>query len=248
MIRLKAGHSSKERDVPPVWSWSSKTGTAPAMWTVPGRHFSAASADAADRRTWILVVAHTPLRRAPPLAADLRRPGRNLPALTGPGPSPPRVQELPHSPRLPDPCSRTHRNRPRATRRQEQPPGVLLRRRRDRRTPARRRSRPSASPVDPGSRRTSRESLFDPWRATAQLRVRTGPSKCGGDRADTRSVSQSRAARRPGSGSEVLTEIISRTARGLRGLASILSGGLRCAAMTTGTALRHTRIGDPALH
>ncbi|MFF0000530.1 hypothetical protein [Streptomyces avermitilis] len=34
---------------------------------------------------------------------------------------------------------------------------------------------------------------------------------------------------------------------GLEGLASILSGGLRCAVMTTGTALRHTRIGDPAL-
>jgi hypothetical protein len=31
------------------------------------------------------------------------------------------------------------------------------------------------------------------------------------------------------------------------GLASILAVGLRCAAMTTGTALRHTRIGDPAL-
>jgi hypothetical protein len=31
------------------------------------------------------------------------------------------------------------------------------------------------------------------------------------------------------------------------GLASILSGGLRYAAMTTGTALRHTRIGDPVL-
>lgn len=30
-------------------------------------------------------------------------------------------------------------------------------------------------------------------------------------------------------------------------LASILSGRLRYAAMTTGTALRHSRIGDPAL-
>ncbi|WP_189891814.1 hypothetical protein [Streptomyces xantholiticus] len=46
----------------------------------------------------------------------------------------------------------------------------------------------------------------------------------------------------------MLTEIIlANSTVDWGGLASILSGGLRYAAMTTGTALRHTRIGDPAL-
>jgi hypothetical protein len=54
-------------------------------------------------------------------------------------------------------------------------------------------------------------------------------------------------ARRPGSVSEVLTEIILANSTVDWGLASVLSGGLCCAAMISGTALRHTRIGDPVL-
>lgn len=37
LVRLKVGHLSKEREAPPVWLWSSKTGAAPATWTCAGR-------------------------------------------------------------------------------------------------------------------------------------------------------------------------------------------------------------------
>ncbi|MEU7728448.1 NF041680 family putative transposase [Streptomyces sp. NPDC040724] len=96
LIRLKVEHLSKERDAPPVWLWSSKTNAAPddvdrcwraflrrfdlehtfrftkqtLGWTTPKLR----TPEAADRWTWILVVAHTQLRLARPLAADLRRP------------------------------------------------------------------------------------------------------------------------------------------------------------------------------
>lgn len=96
LIRLKVEHLSKERDAPPLWLWSSKTGATPADvdrfwqaflrrfglehtfrfakqtlgWTTPKLRIP----EAADRWTWILIVAHTQLRLARPLAADLRRP------------------------------------------------------------------------------------------------------------------------------------------------------------------------------
>ncbi|MEU9134502.1 NF041680 family putative transposase [Streptomyces sp. NPDC048404] len=96
LIRLKVEHLSKERDTPPVWLWSSKTSAAPhdvdrcwqaflrrfdlehtfrfakqtLGWTTPKLR----APEAADRWTWILIVAHTQLRLARPLAADLRRP------------------------------------------------------------------------------------------------------------------------------------------------------------------------------
>lgn len=96
LIRLKVEHLSKVRDTPPVLLWSSKTGaTADDVdrfwqaflrrfdlehtfrfvkqtlgWTTPKLR----TPDAADRWTWLLIVAHTQLRLARPLAADLRRP------------------------------------------------------------------------------------------------------------------------------------------------------------------------------
>lgn len=96
LIRLKVEHLSKGRDAPPVWLWSSKTGaTADDVdrfwqaflrrfdlkhtfrfakqtlgWTTPKLR----TPDAADRWTWLLIVAHTQLRLARPLAVDLRRP------------------------------------------------------------------------------------------------------------------------------------------------------------------------------
>lgn len=96
LIRLKVERLSKERDAAPVWSWSSKIGTTPddvdrfwqaflrrfdlehtfrfakqtLGWTTPKRR----APEAADRWTWILIVARTQLRLARPLAADLRRP------------------------------------------------------------------------------------------------------------------------------------------------------------------------------
>ncbi|MGW2822716.1 NF041680 family putative transposase [Streptomyces sp. NPDC001443] len=96
LIRLKVEHLSKDRDAPPVWLWSSETGATPndvdrfwqaflrrfdlehtfrfakrtLGWTPPKLH----TPEAADRWTWILIVAHTQLRPARPLATDLRRP------------------------------------------------------------------------------------------------------------------------------------------------------------------------------
>ncbi|MFD5923007.1 NF041680 family putative transposase, partial [Kitasatospora sp. NPDC127035] len=96
LVRLKVEHLPKGREAPPVWLWSSKTGAAPADvdlwwqvflrrsdlehtfrfgkqtlgWTAP----KIRTAEAADRWTWLLAAAHTQLRLARPLAADLRRP------------------------------------------------------------------------------------------------------------------------------------------------------------------------------
>ncbi len=96
MVRLKVEHLSREREAPPVWLWSSKTGAAPAdvdlWWQVFLRRFDlehtfrftkqtlgwttpkVRTPEAADRWTWLVIAAHTQLRLARPLAADLRRP------------------------------------------------------------------------------------------------------------------------------------------------------------------------------
>ncbi|MFF7358578.1 NF041680 family putative transposase [Streptomyces filipinensis] len=96
LMRLKVEHLSKERDAPPLWSWSSKTGATPddvdRFWQAFLRRFDLEhtfrfakqslgwttpklrTPEAADRWTWILIVAHTQLRLARPLAVDLRRP------------------------------------------------------------------------------------------------------------------------------------------------------------------------------
>ncbi|HEY9327527.1 MAG TPA: NF041680 family putative transposase [Streptomyces sp.] len=96
LMRLKVEHLSKDRDAPPVWLWSSRTGATPddvdRFWQVFLRRFDLEhtfrfakqtlgwttpklrTPEAADRWTWILSVAYTQLRLAPPLAADLRRP------------------------------------------------------------------------------------------------------------------------------------------------------------------------------
>jgi hypothetical protein len=95
-MRLKAEHLSKDRDAPPLWLWSSKTGATPEdvdrFWQAFLRRFDLEhtfrfakqtlgwttpklrTPEAADCWTWILIVAHTQLRLARPLAADLRRP------------------------------------------------------------------------------------------------------------------------------------------------------------------------------
>lgn len=96
LVRLKVEHLSKERDAPPVWLWSSRTGAAPddvdRCWQVYLRRFDLEhtfrfakqtlgwttpklrTPQAADRWTWILIVVHTQLRLARPLVGDLRRP------------------------------------------------------------------------------------------------------------------------------------------------------------------------------
>ncbi|MFJ2675878.1 NF041680 family putative transposase [Streptomyces sp. NPDC087525] len=96
LIRLNVEHLSKEREAPPVWLWSSKTGATPddvdRFWQAFLRRFDLEhtfrfakqtlgwttpklrTPEAADRWTWLLIVAHTQLRLAQPLAIDLRRP------------------------------------------------------------------------------------------------------------------------------------------------------------------------------
>ncbi|MFG1808283.1 transposase [Streptomyces sp. NPDC049040] len=96
LMRLKVEHLSMGRDAPPVWLWSSKTGATPddvdRFWQAFLRRFDLEhtfrfakqtlgwttpklrTPEAADRWTWILIVAHNQLRLARPLAADLRRP------------------------------------------------------------------------------------------------------------------------------------------------------------------------------
>jgi DDE superfamily endonuclease len=96
LIRLQVEHLPGDRDPKPVWLWSSTTGATAADvdrwwqsflrrfdlehtfrllkqtlgWTAP----KIRTPQAADRWTWLVLVAHTQLRLARPLAEDLRRP------------------------------------------------------------------------------------------------------------------------------------------------------------------------------
>ena len=104
LIRLHVDHLPGDRDPKPVWLWSSTTGAIAAEidrywqsflrrfdlehtfrlfkqtlgWTAP----KIRTPQAADRWTWLVIAAHTQLRLARPLAADLRRPWEK-PALPG---------------------------------------------------------------------------------------------------------------------------------------------------------------------
>ncbi|WP_433355673.1 NF041680 family putative transposase [Microtetraspora malaysiensis] len=96
LIRLQVDHLPGDRDPKPVWLWSSAVGATAADvdrcwqaflrrfdiehtfrlfkqtlgWTVP----KIRTPQAADRWTWLIIAAHTQLRLARPLTADLRRP------------------------------------------------------------------------------------------------------------------------------------------------------------------------------
>jgi hypothetical protein len=111
LIRLQVEHLPGQREAKPVWLWSSRTGAASnddveqlaaeviRCWQAYLRRFDEEhtfrlfkqtlgwtapkirSPQAADRWTWLIIGAHTQLRLARPLAADLRRPWeRPLPA------------------------------------------------------------------------------------------------------------------------------------------------------------------------
>jgi hypothetical protein len=104
LIRLQVEHLPGDRDPKPVWLWSSVTGAAPAdvdrWWQAFLRRFDLEhtfrllkqtlgwtrpkirTPEAADRWTWLIIAAHTQLRLARPLAADLRRPWER-PAVPG---------------------------------------------------------------------------------------------------------------------------------------------------------------------
>ena len=96
LIRLAVDHLPGDRDPKPIWLWSSASRATPTEvdrcwqaflrrfdlehtfrlykqvlgWTAPKIRDPAA----ADRWTWLIIAAHTQLRLARPLAADLRRP------------------------------------------------------------------------------------------------------------------------------------------------------------------------------
>ncbi|MFJ8142759.1 transposase [Streptomyces sp. NPDC096013] len=96
LIRLKVEHLPGDRDPKPVWLWSSRTALTgkdvdlrwqaflrrfdlehtfrlfkqTLGWTVP----KVRDPNTADLWTWLIIAAHTQLRLARPLAADLRRP------------------------------------------------------------------------------------------------------------------------------------------------------------------------------
>jgi hypothetical protein len=96
LIRLQVEHLPGDRDPKPVWLWASTVGATAADidrwwqaflrrfdlehtfrlfkqtlgWTTPKIRTPAA----ADRWTWLVITAHTQLRLARPLVADLRRP------------------------------------------------------------------------------------------------------------------------------------------------------------------------------
>jgi hypothetical protein len=96
LIRLQVQHLPGDRDPKPVWLWTSATGASGAdvdrWWQAFLRRFDLEhtfrllkqtvgwtrpkirTPDAADRWTWLIIAAHTQLRQARPLAADLRRP------------------------------------------------------------------------------------------------------------------------------------------------------------------------------
>ncbi|TJZ96832.1 NF041680 family putative transposase [Actinacidiphila oryziradicis] len=96
LIRLQVEHLPGERDAKPLWLWSSRTGTDLArvdrIWQAFLRRFDLEhtfrllkqtlgwtapkfrNPDTADLWTWLIIAAHTQLRLARPLAADLRRP------------------------------------------------------------------------------------------------------------------------------------------------------------------------------
>jgi DDE superfamily endonuclease len=152
LIRLQVDHLPGDRDPKPVWLWSSRTAVTAADvdrswqaflrrfdlehtfrlfkqvlgWTAPKIRNPAA----ADRWTWLVIAAHTQLRLARSLAADLRRPwerpappGRLTPARVRRGFR--RVRDD----HLSGQCAKTRPARTRAaTRRQKPPPGHTPRR------------------------------------------------------------------------------------------------------------------------
>ncbi|WP_446220658.1 NF041680 family putative transposase [Micromonospora sp. IBHARD004] len=96
LIRLQVEHLPGDRNPKPVWLWCSATGATAAdvdrWWQAFLRRFDLEhmfrlfkqtlgwtrpklrTPEAADRWTWLIITAHTQLRLARPLAADLRRP------------------------------------------------------------------------------------------------------------------------------------------------------------------------------
>jgi hypothetical protein len=159
LIRLQVDHLPGDRDPKPVWLWTSVTGADPTDvdrwwqaflrrfdlehtfrlfkqtlgWTAPKIRTPVAG----DRWTWLVIAAHTQLRLARPLVADLRRPwerpaapGRLTPARVRRG-----FPEHPPDNPAARPCTQTQPTRPRTPPRLPQPtPRNQPRRRQNRQT------------------------------------------------------------------------------------------------------------------
>ncbi|MFD4635489.1 NF041680 family putative transposase [Streptomyces sp. NPDC058284] len=96
LIRLKVQRLPGDRDGPPLWLWSSKTGATATdvdqLWDCYLRRFDLEhtfryfkqdlgwtrprlrNPEAADRWTWLVIAAHTQLRLAAPIVTDQRKP------------------------------------------------------------------------------------------------------------------------------------------------------------------------------
>ncbi|MFD5610580.1 NF041680 family putative transposase [Kitasatospora sp. NPDC127060] len=143
LVRLKVDHLPRDRDAPPVWLWSSTIGLTAAdvdfMWSCYLRRFDLEhtfrlfkqslgwarprlrSPEAADRWTWIVIVAHTQLRLALPLAVDQRRPWeKTSPANVALTPTRVRRGSRNIRPHLPSPARAPKPSRPGPGR----PPGI----------------------------------------------------------------------------------------------------------------------------
>jgi len=145
LIRLQVQHLPGDRDPKPLWLWCSATAATAAdvhrRWRSFLRRFDLEHTfrlfkqtlgwtrpkirdpEAADRWTWLIIAAHTQLRLARPLAADLRRPwerpappDRLTPARVRRGFRNLRATAAPASP-----CAETRQTRPRTATRHPQP-------------------------------------------------------------------------------------------------------------------------------
>ncbi|MFD1541501.1 transposase, partial [Nonomuraea guangzhouensis] len=159
LIRLKVEHLPGDRDAPPVWLWSSKTGATSTdvdrCWQAFLRRFDLEhtyrfwkqtlgwtrpklrAAQAADRWTWLLLIAHTQLRLGRRLTEDLRHPWEKaVPAGSAHSrPGPARVSKPASRTRPASGRTQTLQARPRTPTRHPQPPTRHpLRRRQNRQT------------------------------------------------------------------------------------------------------------------
>jgi hypothetical protein len=137
LIRLQVDRLPGDRDPKPVWLWCSAVGATAAdidrWWQTFLRRFDLEhtfrlfkqtlgwtrpkirTPQAADRWTWLIIAAHTQLRLARPMVADLRRPWeRPTPAgrLT-PSPRAPRVSQHPRDHHSARRCAETRQTRTR---------------------------------------------------------------------------------------------------------------------------------------
>lgn len=165
LLRLQVDHLPGDRDPKPVWLWCSATDATPddvdRWWQAFLRRFDIEhtfrlfkqtlgwtrpkirTPQAADRWSWLIIVAHTQLRLARPIVEDCRKPWER--SVPGHKLTPARVRrgvsEHPPDDHLAGQCTKTQPAWPRTTTRLTQPPSrTTPRRRQNRQTRAQSRS------------------------------------------------------------------------------------------------------------